>query len=150
MEASTSVSRTRSAQVWARVAQCYTPFHINVTTVDPAVAAGQADTDAHRQAYYDQTPRMMHTVIGQQQNNWSGPYGGISYVGVAQYSYDPSGTTAAPATAGRRTGSLPTASGAPVRPCGQATAHENGHGLGLSHQSDYTGDTYVNEYSCRR
>ena len=30
---------------------------------------------------------------------------------------------------------------------GQATAHENGHGLSLSHQSDYTGDTYVNEYS---
>ena len=56
-------------QVWARVAQSYTPFHINVTTVDPAVAADKADTDAHRQAYYDLTPRMMHTVIGHSRQN---------------------------------------------------------------------------------
>jgi hypothetical protein len=31
--------------------------------------------------------------------------------------------------------------------CGQASAHENGHGLGLEHQSDYTGSTKNNEYS---
>ena len=31
--------------------------------------------------------------------------------------------------------------------CGQAAAHENGHGLSLCHQSDYTGNTLVNEYS---
>ena len=31
--------------------------------------------------------------------------------------------------------------------CGQAAAHENGHGLSLYHQSDYTGSTLINEYS---
>jgi hypothetical protein len=30
---------------------------------------------------------------------------------------------------------------------GDASAHENGHGLGLSHQSDYNGNSLVNEYS---
>src|SRR5262249_40740470 len=30
---------------------------------------------------------------------------------------------------------------------GEAAAHENGHGLGLNHQSDYNGNALVNEYS---
>src|SRR5262249_31302966 len=29
----------------------------------------------------------------------------------------------------------------------EAAAHENGHGLGLNHQSDYDGATLLNEYS---
>ncbi len=30
---------------------------------------------------------------------------------------------------------------------GEVSAHENGHAFGLNHQSDYTGNTLVNEYS---
>ena len=131
--------------IWARVAQCYTPFHVNVTTVDPALAAGHADTDVHRQAYYDQTSQLMHTVIGDQQNSWCGPYGGISYVGVAQYSYGTSGNSGA--GYGYKTNWIFTEGVTSSASRGQAAAHENGHGLSLSHQSDYTGDTLINEYS---
>ena len=138
--------QTDISQVWARVAQCYTPFNVNVTTIDPAVAAGLADTDAHRQAYYDETARVMHTVIGQQQNSWCGPYGGVSYVGVDQYSYDPSGYNSG-AGAGWKTDWVFTDGVGTGIACGQAAAHENGHGLSLSHQSDYIGNTLVNEYS---
>ena len=49
--------------VWAWVAEKFAPFNINVTTIDPAVAAGQAGSDAQRQAYYDATAKLMHTVI---------------------------------------------------------------------------------------
>ncbi len=141
-----SFEQNKISRLWARVAQCYTPFNVNVTTIDPAVAGGQADTDAHRQAYYDLTPQMMHTVIGQQQNNWCGPYGGISYVGVDPYSYDPSSYNNG-AGAGWKTNWVFTDGVGTGLACGQAAAHENGHGLNLSHQSDYSGATYVNEYS---
>jgi hypothetical protein len=149
--ASSSGTFTTSQQndikaIWARVAQCYTAFNINITTVDPAVAAGKADTDAHRQAYYDYTPQIMHTVIGQQQNSWCGGYGGISYVGVAQYSYGTSANSGA--GYGYKTNWIFTDGvGTTGTAVGQATAHENGHGLSLSHQSDYSGGTLVSEYS---
>jgi hypothetical protein len=141
-----AAEQTKISQVWARVAQCYTPFHINVTTIDPAAVAGQADTDSQRQAYYDITPQLMHTIIGPQQNNWCGPYGGISYVGVAQNSYDPSGRNGG-AGAGWKTNWIFTEGVGTGLACGQAATHENGHGLGLSHQGDYSGNTHVNEYS---
>lgn len=41
-------------KVWAQVAESYSVFaNINVTTLDPAISAGQSATDAQRQAYYD-------------------------------------------------------------------------------------------------
>ena len=132
--------------VWARVAQCYTPFNVNVTTIDPAVAASKADTDAHRQAYYDQTAKLMHTVIGPQQNSWCGGYGGISYVGVSQSSEITSIYNSG-AGAGWKTNWVFTDGVGTGVACGQAAAHENGHGLSLDHQADFTGTTYVNEYS---
>jgi hypothetical protein len=132
-------------QVWARVAQCYTPFNVNVTTIDPAVDAGQADTDAHRQAYCDQTMQLMHTVIGEQQNNWFGAYGGVSYIGVTAHRYNTIPNSGA--GAGWKTDWVFTDGVGTGKLCGQATAHENGHGLKLYHQSDYRGNTLVNEYS---
>jgi hypothetical protein len=128
-------------EIWARTAQCYTPFNINVTTIDPAVAAGQADTDAHRQAYYDSTARLMHTVIGDEQNDWYGDAGGVSYVGVAENWYIPAFFN------GYKTNWIFTNHLSSLRSRGQATAHENGHGLSLSHQSDYEGTAKINEYS---
>lgn len=68
-------------ETWVRAAQKYTAFDINVTTIDPAVAANQATTDAQRQAYYDQTARLTHTVVAD--GTWYGVSGGVSYVGMA-------------------------------------------------------------------
>lgn len=140
-----AANQTEISGIWARVAQCYTPFNVNVTTIDPAVAAGQADTDAHRQSFYDQTPNFMHTVIGQQQNNWCGNYGGISYVGVTPWTYDTSVNNYA--GYGWKTNWVFSNVLDDEKAWGQAAAHENGHGLSLSHQSDYSGGSLKNEYS---
>ena len=69
--------------IWARTAEKYAAFNINVTTVDPAVTAGFLSTNySGRQTYYDDQARMMHTVIGGD-GSWFGG-GGVSYVGVTQ------------------------------------------------------------------
>jgi len=132
-------------QVWARVCQNYTGFNVNVTTVDPAVAAGQATTDAQRQAYYDSTSQLMHTVIGGS-GAWNGG-GGVSYVGATKNSYSTSGINSG-AGPGYHTdwvfSDLATNS---TQFIGEAASHENGHGFGLHHQSDFNGTTLVHEYS---
>jgi hypothetical protein len=137
----TTSQKNEIKEVWARVAQCYTPFNINVTTLDPAIAAGQASTDAQRQAYYDHTARMMHTVIGAQTNNWYGDAGGVSYIGVAQNTWAPGDLN------GFRTNWIFTDHLSHLVSRGQAAAHENGHALDLLHQSDFNGGTKVSEYS---
>ena len=121
-------------QVWARTAQKYSGFDVNVTTIDPAVAAGRASSDAQRQAYYDATPRAMHTVIGGT-SAWFGSAGGVSYVGTTQYGGY---------TGGFHTNWVfPNSSAGNLRYLAEATAHENGHGLSLSHQKDQiTGAEY--------
>ncbi len=135
-----SFSSTQIADIeniWARVSQEYIAYNVNVTTVDPAVAANQASTDLQRQNYYDATAQLMHTVITP--TNWSGG-GGISYVGVTPYSQSGSN--------GYHTDFVyPSALSNSLQAIGQAASHENGHGMGLNHQSDYTGNTLVHEYS---
>ncbi|MGA2439967.1 MAG: hypothetical protein ABSH08_03345 [Tepidisphaeraceae bacterium] len=125
--------------IWSRVSEKYTEFNVNVTTVDPAVAAGQAGSDLARQNYYDNTPDMMHTVIGGS-DTWYPNAGGVSYVGVTPYSETGSN--------GLHTNWIFSAE-APtnLQFVGEAAAHENGHGFGLLHQSDYSGSTLINEYS---
>ena len=129
------------ADTWARAAEKYAPFDVNVTTVDPAVAAGRAGSDLARQAYYDNTPRLMHTVIGGT-GSWYGNAGGVSYVGVTQDAQPNSGRHENWIFALNNFGDNP-------KYLAEATAHENGHGFGLKHQSDYHigGGTAVNEYS---
>ena len=123
--------------IWSRVAEKYSVFGINVSTLDPAIAANQAANDAARQAYYDATPRLMHTVIGGN-GSWSGG-GGVSYVGVTPF---------AQATNGYHTNWVFSAlAPSNLQFVGEATAHEDGHGLGLYHQSDYNGNTLLAEYS---
>ena len=136
-----SFSATQNArikEIWARTAEKYSYFNINVTTVDPAVAAGQAATDLARQNYYDTTAKVMHTVIGGT-GGWIGG-GGISYVGTTQ--------SAQSAGTGYHTNWV-FSDQAPsnTRFVAEATAHENGHGLSVWHQSDYNGTTLQNEYS---
>lgn len=119
---------------WARFANAYRGFNINVTTVDPAPAGL---TDAQRQAFYDQTRYFGHTVFGGS-NTWYGSAGGVSYVGTAQNANVPSG---------RHTNWVFPVNGSGTSAKGMAAAgiHEDGHILGLSHQSDETtGAAYSN------
>ena len=142
--------------IWSRMAQSYIGFNVNVTTIDPAVAAGQAATDAARQAYYDATPNMMHTVVGSQVRggayiSGTNPLGkwystgadGVSGLGVV------AGT--AP-SAGQHTNWMFTEEQQGVGfingdYIGAIAAHENGHAFSLSHQGDWQGNTVVNVYT---
>lgn len=129
----TSAQQDDIRQVWARVAQNYMPWNINVTTVDPAVAAGQAGNDDLRKAFYDNTRYMSHTVIGGL-GAWSGG-GGVSFVSVAWLA----GNEIDP---GMHTNWVFSDTLKNVHPgtynkaAAAATGHENGHALGLLHQSD--------------
>ena len=112
-------------EAWARTAQKYVGFNINVTTVDPA---GTGMTDAQRQTYYDNTQYMTHTIIGGTYD-WFGASGGVSYVGVAQQ---------AVVTNGQRTNWVFPVNGTGTSPqyMTAAIAHEDGHHLSLWHQTD--------------
>ena len=128
----------RIKEVWARTAEKYSYFNINVTTVDPAVAAGQAATDLARQNYYDTTAKLMHTVIGGA-GGWTGG-GGVSFVGTTQSAFS--------AGSGAHTNWVfADQASTNTRFQAEATAHEQAHGLKVWHQSDYSGSTLINEYS---
>jgi hypothetical protein len=81
----------------------------------------------------------MHTVIGGD-GSWTGG-GGISYLGVTGKSQSGSNGTHTDWVFSENLG------GGYPQFVGEAAAHENGHGFGLSHQSDYNGNTLINEYS---
>jgi hypothetical protein len=120
-------------EIWARVAQKYIGFNINITTVDPAPSNF---TDAQRKTFYDNKQYFTHAMIGGT-NAWYGNAGGVSYVGVAKQ---------ATTSNGMRTNWTFSATGSLSDPhrCTAACAHEVGHHLGLLHQRDETANT---EYS---
>jgi hypothetical protein len=121
--------------IWARAAQKFSPFNINVTTVDPAPAGS---SDAQRLASYDNRARFMHTVVGGT-GSWIGS-AGVSNLGTT--------ALARPGSNGLHTNFVFAnlfPSNVPF--IGETIAHENGHGLGLYHQGDFIGGTSVNEYS---
>ncbi len=123
----------RIKDTWARFANAFRGFNINVTTVDPA---SPGLTDAQRIAFYDQKRYFGHTVFGGT-NAWYGAAGGVSYVGTA-------GSTSV--GSGRRTNWVfPNGSGTSAKGMAAAGIHEDGHILGLSHQRDEnTGGDYSN------
>ncbi len=127
--------------IWSRVAEKYTVLNINVTTVDPAPLAS---TDFQRQAFYDTTPRMMHTVIGGS-GGWSGG-GGVSYVGVADTSWSTAGFNSGAGRGFHTNWVFAAQSPSSHQFVAEATAHENGHGLNLEHQSRWTGAVLTSEY----
>lgn len=117
---------------WARFANAYQGFNINVTTVDPAPAGF---TGAQRQAFYDQKRYFAQTILGGT-FDWFGSAGGVSYVGYAQDANVPSG---------RHTNWVFPVNGSGTSSKGMAAAgiHEDGHILRLSHQRDEaTGGEY--------
>lgn len=133
----TTAEQASIRQIWARVSEKYSPFSVNVTTVDPFVAAGMTGTDADRQAFYDQQVQLMHTVIGGN-GSWAGG-GGISFVGVTkQVTYQSSLNGGA--GGGFHTDWIFPLNLGPNNntDIGEASAHENGHGFGLQHQGDWT------------
>lgn len=138
----TNAELTQIREIWSRAAEKYAAFNVNVTTVDPAAAAGQAGSDTQRQAYYDSQPRMMHQVIGGD-GSW---YGDPDTVGVSYRSVAASFTTG-----GRHTNWTFAANyvddGVPyLSGIGETVAHENGHALRLEHQSLWSGTVKLSEY----
>lgn len=126
-----SAEQQNIQKAWAAVAQKYSGFNINVTTVDPDLASGASDTD--RKAYYDSQAHLMHTIIGGS-NAWFGNAGGVSYVGVTQSAFpNPTGQ----ATEYHTNWAFPdNLGGGDPKDVAEAASHENGHGLGLEHQTD--------------
>lgn len=104
-------------EIWSRVSESFSPFNLDVTTVDPGALID-------RQA--------LRIVIGGDGKNGAANYwvgqkaGGIAFIG-GFYDADPNTVYVFP-------GNL--AGGAP-KPVADAVAHEAGHAFGLYHQSVY-------------
>ncbi len=134
----TSTELANIKDMWSRTAEKFAAFNVNVTTVDPATASM---TDDERYYFYAAQSRMMHTVIGGN-NSWYGGGGGVSYVGVAANSqtFNPQY---------HLNWVFPRNLGPTNKTIAEAIAHENGHALGLDHQSDWNSgnNTLANEYS---
>jgi hypothetical protein len=116
-----SIELDQVQEVWARVAEKYSPFNLDVTTVDPG-------------AYpYSQVARI---VIGGDGAWAGGVYGGFSYVNG--FIGDTSNTGwVFPANLGK---------GRP-KYVAEAAAHEAGHLFGLTHQSAYNSSgSKIDEY----
>lgn len=130
------------SQTWASMADKYRNLDVNITTVDPAVAAGQSATDAQRLAYYDSQVGLAHTIITPTNTEPNQDASGLSAVGSVGHVGGSSDHTNF-----NYPGAIDDANGAgSPSDITVLAAHENGHILGLSHQSDYAGNTLVNEY----
>lgn len=124
-------STANMTEVWARTAEKYAAFNVNVTTVDPAIAANQAGSDSARQNYYAATPQLMHTIVTPD-SAWFGAAGGVSFVGTWQNGY----TSANSQYKTNWVFSNNLGNGFP-KYVAEAAGHENGHAAGLSHQARY-------------
>jgi hypothetical protein len=108
-------------EIWSRLAEKFSPFNIDVTTVDPGNLTNH------------QTARVVFGGAG----SWLGTSaGGVAYVGGFNNS--------APNTSWVFTQNL----GNGYAPyAAEAAAHESGHLFGLEHQAQWSGSTLVSEYS---
>ncbi|MFI5378323.1 MAG: PKD domain-containing protein [Tepidisphaerales bacterium] len=107
-------------EIWARVAEMYSPLNINVTTVMPS------DFNIKH---------ALEVTIGGD-GSWAGGLGGVSRVGEFWL-----GTQ-------REAFVFPAnlSNGTP-KYVADAAAHEAGHAFGLNHQSTYSGTTKTSEYN---
>src|SRR5262245_23003516 len=109
-------------EIWARVAEDYAPFNINVTTVAPAVIGNRVAA---------------RIAIGGSYSDWYGmAAGGVSYVGGF----------AGPSSNVGYVFSSTLAGGTPQF-VAEAASHEAGHLFGLEHQATWSGSRLVAEYS---
>lgn len=133
-------------EIWTRTAEKYSAFNVNVTTVDPAPAG----TFASRQLFYDQQAQFMHTVVGDTSVDWAGGGSpGISFVGVTQNAFT-GGNNSQNGGAGRGVHTNWVFSNLydnNPKLIAEGSSHENGHGLNLNHQNQYsTAGVYQAEY----
>ena len=136
----TAQDLTNIQTIYSRVAEKFAPFNVNVTTIDPAAGAGRASSDADRQAYYEATTHLTHTIVGGT-NRWFGGGGGVSYLGTF--------AAANPTASGESRTNWVFSAQSPnnTQFVGEAAAHEIGHSLGLDHQSVLNPDgTVASEY----
>ncbi len=110
-------------EIWKRVAEDYSPFDINVTTVDPGDFSDGVG---------------LRVAIGGS-GGWLGQTaGGVAY----RNSYTLGGVYTN--TVFVFPGHL---SNGAVKPVAEAASHEAGHAFGLAHQSTYSGTTKTAEYN---
>jgi hypothetical protein len=134
---------TNMRNIWSRTAEKFSIFNVNITTLDPAVAAGQSSSDAQRLTYYDVTPRMMHTVIGGD-GAWLNSPGAV---GVSGFDVIDSAQTGGMHTNWTFASNYGTSNNQiSLRGVAETIAHENGHAFGLDHQSRWNGNTLSEEY----
>ncbi|MGI8982542.1 MAG: choice-of-anchor D domain-containing protein [Pirellulaceae bacterium] len=109
-------------EIWARVAEDYSPFNIDVTTIDPgAISNGNA----------------VRLAIGGNYSDWFGQAaGGVAYVGGFTNSASNVGYVFEDAL-GNGT----------ARYVAEATSHEAGHLFGLLHQSTWVNGQLQDEYN---
>jgi hypothetical protein len=109
-------------EIWARVAEDYAPFNIDVTTIDP----GQLTNGV-----------VAKIVIGGSSTDWYGAsVGGVAYIG-GFYNNAPNVGFAFAKNLGNGN----------ARYTADAVSHEAGHLFGLSHQAEWSGSKLVSEYS---
>ncbi len=107
-------------EIWARVAEIYSPFNINVTTVDPGNLTDLVTTD----------------VIVGGTGSWYGSAGGVAFVGGFSNGASNIAWVFPKMLANGNT-----------KYTAEAISHEAGHTFGLQHQSTYSGTTKTNEYN---
>lgn len=122
----TTYSQTELAaitEIWQRVSEMFSPFNINVTTVDPGYLALE---------------EVAKVAIG----NISGVNsGGFAYIGSFSGGFPFTSIIEPTAYV------IPQNLGNNIKIISVAAAHEAGHGFTLEHQSVYSGNTRVNEYN---
>jgi PKD repeat protein len=115
--------------IWQRVAEDYAPFDVDVTTEDPGSDA------IFRSGATDAT---YGTRVVISPTNFTGSsIGGIAYVGV----FNRTGTSFKPAFV------MTSGLGNNEKSIAEATSHEVGHNLGLSHDGKISGGTTTAYYS---
>ncbi len=109
-------------EIWARVAEDYAPFNIDVTTVDPGSRANQV---------------VAHIAIGGNWSDWYGnSAGGVAYIG-GFYNSAPNVGFVFEAALGN----------GHAKYVAEAASHEAGHLFGLQHQALWSGSTLVQSYN---
>lgn len=113
--------RTAIQYIWARVAEDYLQYDLDVTTEDPGVAALK-NTGNGRYG--------VRVAIGGDSEDWFGSAGGVAYLNSFDDSQD------VPCWV------FPKSLGDNEKNIGEACSHEAGHTLGLSHDGQTTGVEY--------
>lgn len=120
-----STERSRIIAIWKQVSEDFAAFDVDVTTEEPSFS------ELNRSDYNDDTfgIRVLVSPI----SSYVGNYGGIAYVGVFDYTnneyYQPALV-------------FPEKLSNNVKYVSEASSHEAGHNLGLSHDGTNSGVTY--------